>query len=162
MKRIMYIERKDGLEGPGRIGWVEFSKSVRSFYYGGKRFEKTKSGYKYNCIEVETGDRYWISGPKKNGMDRLYGGVVEKMKMPVLRIGTKSGGFLVPLISRSTARNLRFKLRPSAILLPPDSSVRRPPRFDANILFPEVQARQGFFQTRALLVDKLASDWSRE
>jgi hypothetical protein len=24
-----------------------------------------------------TGERYWISGPKKDGTDRLYGGVVE-------------------------------------------------------------------------------------
>lgn len=78
MKRIMYIECKSGgLDGPGRIGWVEFSRSVRSFYYAGKRFEKTKSGYKYNCFDVETGEHYWISGPKKNGSDKLYGGVIE-------------------------------------------------------------------------------------
>lgn len=78
MKRIMYIECKArGLDGVTRIGWVEFSRSTRSFYYGGRRFEKTKSGYKYNCFDVETGENYWISGPKKNGQDKLYGGVVE-------------------------------------------------------------------------------------
>ena len=78
MKRIMYIECKSaGLNGPGRIGWVELSRSTRSFYYAGKRFEKTKSGYKYNCFDVETGDHYWISGPKKDGTDKLYGGIVE-------------------------------------------------------------------------------------
>ena len=42
-----------------------------------QRFNKTKSGYKYNCLEEETGVTYWISGPKKRGGDRLYGGVVE-------------------------------------------------------------------------------------
>lgn len=78
MKRIMYIECKSvGLDGTGRIGWIELSRSARSYYYGGKRFEKTKSGYKYNCFDVETGETYWISGPKKNGQDKLYGGVVE-------------------------------------------------------------------------------------
>lgn len=78
MKRIMYIECKsDGLSGPGRIGWVEVSRSTRSYVYAGKRFLKTKSGYKYNCIEEETGERYWISGAKKRGGDALYGGVVE-------------------------------------------------------------------------------------
>ncbi len=78
MKRIMYIECKgEGLDGPGRIGWVEISRSTRSYIYGGKRFLKTKSGYKYNCIEEETGERYWISGPKKRGGDKLYGGVIE-------------------------------------------------------------------------------------
>ena len=74
----MYIECKsDGLSGPGRIGWVEVSRSTRSYVYAGKRFLKTKSGYKYNCIEEETGERYWISGAKKRGGDALYGGVVE-------------------------------------------------------------------------------------
>jgi hypothetical protein len=78
MRRIMYIERKGGqVDGPGRIGWVDFSRSGRSYIYQGKRFNKTKSGYKYNCIEEGTGVTYWISGPKKRGGDKLYGGVVE-------------------------------------------------------------------------------------
>lgn len=78
MRRLMYIECKgDGLAGPGRIGWVELTRTGRSFIYAGKRFEKVKSGYKYNCFDVETGENYWISGPKKNGRDRLYGGMVE-------------------------------------------------------------------------------------
>ena len=78
MRRIMYIECKGGqVDGPGRIGWVDFSRSGRSYVYQGKRFNKTKSGYKYNCIEEGTGVTYWISGPKKRGGDKLYGGVVE-------------------------------------------------------------------------------------
>ena len=78
MKRIMYIECKSGgLDGHGRIGWVEFSRTARSFYYAGKRFEKTKSGYKYNCFDVETGENFWITGAKKKGGDKLYGGIVE-------------------------------------------------------------------------------------
>jgi hypothetical protein len=36
--RIMYIEDKsNGLEGPGRIGRVTFSKTGKSVYYGGGR-----------------------------------------------------------------------------------------------------------------------------
>jgi hypothetical protein len=78
MKRIMYIESKaGGVTGPARIGWVEMSRSTRSYTYDGKRFLKTKSGYKYNCIEEETGARYWISGPKKRGGDTMYGGIVD-------------------------------------------------------------------------------------
>ncbi len=77
MKRIMYIENKaGGVSGPGRIGWVEMSRSTRSYTYAGMRFLKTKSGYKYNCIEEETGARYWISGPKKRGGDTMYGGTI--------------------------------------------------------------------------------------
>ncbi len=41
-------------------------------YYDGKEFLKTKSGYKYNCIEIESSEHYWISGCKKDGTDRLY------------------------------------------------------------------------------------------
>ena len=78
MKRIMYIESKaGGLSGPGRIGWVHFSRTMRSFFYRGQRFQKTPSGYKYNCLAADSGERYWISGPRKDGRDRLYGGWVE-------------------------------------------------------------------------------------
>jgi len=77
MQRIMYVESKEGgLAGPGRIGWVEFTKSRRSYRYAGHLLQR-RAGYKYNCVDAETGDRYWISGPKRNGTDTLYGGVVE-------------------------------------------------------------------------------------
>ncbi len=71
--RIMYIEdKRDGLIGPARIGRVTYSKSGRTLYYGGKSFAPV-SGYKYNHIDEEAGDHYWISGPHKDGKDRLYG-----------------------------------------------------------------------------------------
>jgi len=31
------------------------------------------NGFKSNYFEVETGKEYWISGPKRDGQDRLYG-----------------------------------------------------------------------------------------
>jgi hypothetical protein len=71
--RIMYIECKaEGLNGPARIGRVTFSKSGRSVDYRGQKFLKVRNGYKYNHIEEETGDHYWISGPRRDGKDRLY------------------------------------------------------------------------------------------
>ena len=77
--RIMYIEDKsNGLSGPGRIGRVRFSKSGKSIYYG-KRTLRTLggSGFKANYFDVETGAEFWVSGCKKRGGDRLYGGVIE-------------------------------------------------------------------------------------
>jgi hypothetical protein len=73
--RIMYIEHKGGsLTGPARIGRVTFSKSGRTLYYGGKRFQSLKGmGLKANYFELESGDEYWISGCKRNGSDRLFG-----------------------------------------------------------------------------------------
>lgn len=74
--RIMYIESKaDGLEGPARIGRVSFSKTGATIYYRGKEFRSLKgAGFKSNYYEVESGDEYWISGPRRDGEDRLYGG----------------------------------------------------------------------------------------
>lgn len=72
--RIMYIESKaGGLTGPARIGRVTFSKSGATLYYDGKAFQSLKgSGFKSNYFEVESGDAYWISGPRKDGQDALY------------------------------------------------------------------------------------------
>lgn len=74
--RIMYIEDKsEGLDGPARIGRVTFSKSGRSIHYGGRTFQSLDgSGFKANYFDVESGDHFWISGPRKDGADRLYGG----------------------------------------------------------------------------------------
>jgi hypothetical protein len=73
--RIMYIEDKSGgLEGAARIGRVTFSKSGRSLTYAGREFGRIKDGFKANYREIETGELYWISGPKARGGDRLYGG----------------------------------------------------------------------------------------
>lgn len=74
--RIMYVESKaEGLEGPARIGRVYFSKSGKTLYYRGLRFQSLKgNGFKANFSETASGNHYWISGPRKDGNDRLYGG----------------------------------------------------------------------------------------
>lgn len=75
--RIMYIDCKSGgLKGAGRIGRVEFSNTGRTLYYRGREFIPV-NGYKYNYIDAETREAYWVSGPKKRGGDTLYGGVIE-------------------------------------------------------------------------------------
>lgn len=72
--RIMYIECKtDGLTGPARIGRVTFSKTGKTLSYRGKQFQSLKgSGFKSNYKDVETGEPYWISGPRRDGQDALY------------------------------------------------------------------------------------------
>jgi hypothetical protein len=78
----MYIENKSGsspgsdpgLAGPARIGRISFSKTGRSLYYNGKTFRSLSGmGFKANFYDVDSGEHYWISGPKKNGEDGLYG-----------------------------------------------------------------------------------------
>jgi hypothetical protein len=74
--RIMYVERKaGGLEGEARIGRVYFSKTGKTLYYRGLHFRSLKgSGFKANYRELTSGEEYWISGPRRDRDDRLYGG----------------------------------------------------------------------------------------
>jgi hypothetical protein len=71
----MYIESKaEGLNGPARIGRVTFNRAGRTLSYNGKSFQSLKGrGFKANYYETETGEEYWISGPRRDGLDRLYG-----------------------------------------------------------------------------------------
>jgi len=72
--RIMYIESKaHGLTGSARIGRVTFSKTGKKLSYGGRSFQSLKGSYKANYFDVESGEEYWISGPRRDGADRLYG-----------------------------------------------------------------------------------------
>lgn len=71
--RIMYIEYKgDELVGPARIGRVEFSKTGKTLYYDGKEFQSLKGGYKANYYDVDSGEEYWITGCRKDGVNGLY------------------------------------------------------------------------------------------
>ncbi len=77
--RVMYIEKLGGLRSRGgRIGRVYFSQSRRTLHYEGRALQSLKGGgYKANYFDTETGTQYWISGPKRDGNDPLYPGVVE-------------------------------------------------------------------------------------
>ena len=73
--RIMYIESKsEGLNGPARIGRVTFNKTGGTLYYKEQSFQSMKGrGFKSNYFETGSGKEYWISGPRRDGLDRLYG-----------------------------------------------------------------------------------------
>ena len=73
----MYVENKSkaGDRGEARIGWVTFSKTGRSIYYRGMRFQRLKGGgVSGNFFDSETGDEYWISGVKKSATNRHWAG----------------------------------------------------------------------------------------
>ncbi len=87
--RIMYMECKGGgyqldqfgnqtvaaggLHGSARIGRVTFSRTGATLHYQGKSFQSRKgAGFKANYYCLETGEQYWISGPRRDGVDRLY------------------------------------------------------------------------------------------
>jgi hypothetical protein len=74
--KIMYVENKSfGLEGEARIGRVYFSKSRKTLYYRSMKFQSLKGrGNKSNNFDIATGEHYWLSGPRKDQDNRLYGG----------------------------------------------------------------------------------------
>lgn len=81
--RIMYIEDKsEGLNGPARIGRVMLSKSGQSVHYDGRTFQRLGGqGFKANYFDTETGAHFWISGPRKDGRDRLYDGSTKPVEI---------------------------------------------------------------------------------
>ena len=81
--RIMYIEDKSGgLNGPARIGRVIYSKSGKSLNYAERTFQSLSGGgFKANYFDVDNGDHFWISGPRKDGRDRLYDGSTKPVEI---------------------------------------------------------------------------------
>ena len=76
--RIMYIEQGGGSGGAGRIGRVTLSKTARTIHYRGRALAALNGGgYKASHYDEEAREEYWISGPRKDGQDTLYPGVVE-------------------------------------------------------------------------------------
>lgn len=73
----MYVENKSGgAADTGRIGRVLFSKTGRTLRYGGREFQSLgERGFKANFFDVATGEEFWISGPRRDGADGLYGRV---------------------------------------------------------------------------------------
>jgi hypothetical protein len=72
--RVYRVEgRRPHRPGPARIGRVTFSKSGATLYYRGKAFRSLKGeGFKANYYDVETGEPYWISGPRRDSRNALY------------------------------------------------------------------------------------------
>ena len=73
---LRYVELKTGYNdnGPAWIGYVQMSRSGRTVYFNGKAFRRSTRGASGNYYDLETGDKYWISGVKKRGRDRHWAG----------------------------------------------------------------------------------------
>jgi hypothetical protein len=73
--RIMYIQQG---RAPGRIGRVRLSKTGRTIFYGDVELASLDGrGYKANYVNSATNEEYWVSGPRKDGQDTLYPGLIE-------------------------------------------------------------------------------------
>lgn len=73
--KILYLEHKNNQnhKGDAWIGEATFSRTGRTVYFNGQVFRRLKSPRGAgNYYDIATGDYYWISGIKKNGMDRHW------------------------------------------------------------------------------------------
>jgi hypothetical protein len=72
--RLVYVELKSGYsdDGPAWIGYAAFSKSGRTIYFNGQALKRSARGE--NHYNLETGDKYWVSGIKKEGSNRHWAG----------------------------------------------------------------------------------------
>ncbi|MFJ2621335.1 hypothetical protein [Glutamicibacter sp. NPDC087344] len=74
-ERIMYIQLKTGYNtdrGPAWISRVRFSKSWRTAYFRGLALRQVSGLFDANFVDPETGDEYWLSGPKRDRTDGRY------------------------------------------------------------------------------------------
>ena len=70
----MYVELKTGHDtdrGPAWISRVQLSKSGRTVYFHGRTLRHFRS-FDANHYDVETKEKFWVSGPHRDGQDRRY------------------------------------------------------------------------------------------
>ncbi|MDQ0619213.1 hypothetical protein [Arthrobacter globiformis] len=73
-ERIMYVQLKTGFNtdrGPAWITRLRFSKSWQTAYFRGRTLERY-GGFDSNFYGLDTGEEFWISGPKRDRTDVRY------------------------------------------------------------------------------------------
>ncbi|HEY8621465.1 MAG TPA: hypothetical protein VIM01_15450 [Dermatophilaceae bacterium] len=75
-RRVMFVHQKTGYnldQGPSWIGWVEFNRSWGTARYRDRELRRTPGLWDANFVDAETGDEFWLSGPKRDQSDTRYG-----------------------------------------------------------------------------------------
>ncbi|WP_435770776.1 hypothetical protein [Nocardioides sp. SYSU DS0651] len=77
--RIMFVQLKTGYDadrGPAWIARVTFTRSWRTAYFRGRTLRRVtgtaRANHDGNFVDVETGEGFWISGPKRDRTDARY------------------------------------------------------------------------------------------
>jgi hypothetical protein len=74
---LRYVELKSGHKdnGPAWIARVAMSRSGATIYFNGRALKRVKGGgISSNYVDLESRERFWVSGVKKNGEDRHWAG----------------------------------------------------------------------------------------
>jgi hypothetical protein len=70
----MYVQLKTGYDtdrGPAWISRVRFTKTWKTAYWHGRTLRRWQ-GASASFYDVETGEEYWLSGPKRDRTDGRY------------------------------------------------------------------------------------------
>jgi len=72
----MFVQLKTGHDidrGPSWIGWVEFNRTFKTARYRGRELRRWPGLFDANFFDVETKEKFWLSGPKRDRSDTRYG-----------------------------------------------------------------------------------------
>jgi hypothetical protein len=72
----MFIQLKTGFDidrGPSWIGWVDFNRSFKTAKYRNRELRRWPGMFDANFFDVDTDERFWLSGPKRDQSDTRYG-----------------------------------------------------------------------------------------
>ena len=75
-ERLMFVQLKSGYDndqGPAWISRVQFSKSWQTAYFHGLTLRREQR-VRGNFTDVDTGDEWWLSGPRRDRSDARYSG----------------------------------------------------------------------------------------
>lgn len=75
----MYVQLKSGYDtdrGPAWIARVRFTRTWRTAYVHGRKLQRLTgtayANFDANFVDVVSGERFWISGPKRDRTDARY------------------------------------------------------------------------------------------
>lgn len=106
---LKYIELKSGFadSGPAWVARVGMSRSGRTVYFNGRALKRIgKSGIAGNHRDLETGEEYWVSGVKKDGLDRHWAGAGK------VSIEASVVADYLAIVGRATLDHSRFAIVP--------------------------------------------------
>jgi len=106
---LKYIELKTGHgdNGPAWIVRVKLSKSGHTVYFGAKALKRAVGGgISGNYFDIESGQEYWASGVKKNGLDRHWAG------SGIVQIEVSAVAEYLQLVEAAALDRSRFQIIP--------------------------------------------------
>lgn len=60
-------------QGPAWVGWVRFSKTWQTAHFHGRTLRRVRGGgVRGNFYDVESGEEFWVSGPKRDRTDARF------------------------------------------------------------------------------------------